>query len=144
LLAEDARINCGVVGQSGNQSSTQASHISRLHALTPTHAHRMSHVRRRRQPRVSLTWITVLSYLFIKISHLGLILSRPSYRSLARSPSLLVDTVTYSCSRLERPPLVSNTRLSPVSYSYLPKQTLSMLPTNIAAFQVYKAIYQHT
>jgi len=54
-------------GQSGNQSSTQASHISCLHDFTPTHAHRMLHVRRCRQPQVSLTWITVLSYLFIRL-----------------------------------------------------------------------------
>jgi len=42
-------------------------------------------------------------------------------------PSLLLDTVPCSCNGLEQPRLLSNARLSPVSYSYHHKRCLSSL-----------------
>jgi len=58
---------------------------------------------------------------------LGFVLSR---LSLARPPSLLVDTVPCSYRGFEQPRLLSDTRLCPSRLS---------IAARVAAFQVYKA-----
>jgi len=106
---EDARPR---IAESFGQSSRQASKQASSHTPTPIRPP----VRRRRQPQVSLTWITVLSYLFISSCiYLCYLCYFHSQTSASFSPvlslacSLTVDTAS----------LVSDTRLSPISCSYL-------------------------
>jgi len=76
----------------------------------------------------NFVWLKVVFFSFVPAEPWPR--SLPSCRSLARSPSLLVDTVPCNFKRLEQPRLLSGTRLRPSRLS---------ITGPVAAFQVYKA-----